>query len=232
MGLGTRASLAVGLFVAIGALGAPQAAAPQQPSSARAVARPAPDYRPVLNQYCVTCHSERLKTAGLVLENLDLTQVPQHADLWEKVVRKLRGGMMPPQGSPRPDAATTDSLASWLETTLDRAAAARPDPGRPLLHRMNRLEYANAIHDLLDLDVDVASLLPPDDSSYGFDNVAGVLGYPPCCSSGTWPPRCGSAPSPSGTCPLPPRRKPTVHAPIRPSRATSTGCRSARAAAR
>ncbi len=128
---------------------------------------------------CVTCHNERVKTAGLVLENLDLTQVPQHADVWEKVVRKLRSGMMPPQGSPRPDAATTDSLASWLETTLDRAAAARPNPGRPPLHRVNRVEYANAIHDLFALDVDVSSLLPPDDSSFGFDNVAGVLGVSP-----------------------------------------------------
>jgi len=128
MRLGTRASVAVAVWVALGALGEPQAAAPQQPSPARSAARSTPDYGPVLNQYCVSCHNERLKTAGLVLENLDLTQVPQHADVWEKVVRKLRSGMMPPQGSPRPDGVTTEGLAWWLETTLDRAAAARPTP--------------------------------------------------------------------------------------------------------
>src|ERR1043165_9771440 len=116
MRLGTRASVAAAVWAALGTLGGPQAAAPQQPPSARPVTRSVTDYGPVLNQYCVSCHNERLKTAGLVLENLDLTQVPQHADVWEKVVRKLRSGMMPPQGSPRPDGATTDGLASWLET--------------------------------------------------------------------------------------------------------------------
>src|SRR6185503_13211927 len=107
------------------------------------------DPRAVVNKYCITCHSTRLKTAGLVLDTLDLDKLPDDAEIWEKVVRKLRVGAMPPVGAPRPDAATSDALASWLETTLDHAAAARPDPGRPSLHRLNRAEYANAIRDLL-----------------------------------------------------------------------------------
>src|SRR5436190_7546186 len=107
----------------------------------------ATDARAVVNKYCISCHSTRLKTAGLVLDTLDLDKLPDDGELWEKVVRKLRAGAMPPVGAPRPDAATSDALASWLETTLDHAAAARPDPGRPALHRLNRAESANAIRD-------------------------------------------------------------------------------------
>jgi hypothetical protein len=114
-----------------------------------------------------------------MLDTLDLTKIADSAETWEKVVRKLRTGTMPPQPSRRPDHATYESLISWLEADLDRAAAARPNPGRPLLHRLNRAEYANAIHDLLALDVDGASLLPPDDSAYGFDNISDVLGVSP-----------------------------------------------------
>jgi mono/diheme cytochrome c family protein len=135
--------------------------------------------RSVVSRYCISCHSTRLKTAGLVLETLDLDKLPDDAEIWEKVVRKLRAGAMPPVGAPRPDAATSDALASWLENTLDRAAAAKPDPGRPALHRLNRAEYANAIRDLLAVDVDASALLPPDDSSSGFDNNADVLGVSP-----------------------------------------------------
>ena len=105
--------------------------------------------------------------------------MPDDAEAWEKVVKKLRAGTMPPQGAPRPDEATQAALVTWLETTIDRASAARPNPGRPALHRLNRAEYQNAIRDLLALDVDAAALLPPDDSSYGFDNVADVLGVSP-----------------------------------------------------
>jgi mono/diheme cytochrome c family protein len=139
----------------------------------------APDARSVVNKYCITCHSTRLKTAGLVLDTLDLDKLSNDAEIWEKVVRKLRAGAMPPVGAPRPDAATSDALASWLEKALDHAAAARPDPGRPALHRLNRAEYANAIRDLLAVDVDTSALLPPDDSSSGFDNNADVLGVSP-----------------------------------------------------
>jgi mono/diheme cytochrome c family protein len=156
---------------------APQTVHAQRPPSA--VTTSSSDARAVVNKYCITCHSTRLQTGGLVLQDLDLDQVPDAAEIWEKVVRKLRVGAMPPVGAPRPDAATYDALAAWLEQTLDHAAAANPDPGRPALHRLNRAEYANAIRDLLALDVDASSLLPPDDSSSGFDNNADVLGVSP-----------------------------------------------------
>ena len=144
-----------------------------------AAAPPASPYREVVDKYCATCHNQRLKTAGLMLDRMDLAKVPSDADVWEKVVRKLRAGAMPPPGAQRPDQATYHSLISWLETELDRAAEAKPNPGRPVLHRLNRTEYANAIRDLLALDVDAASLLPPDDSAYGFDNISDVLGVSP-----------------------------------------------------
>jgi mono/diheme cytochrome c family protein len=135
--------------------------------------------RQILDTYCVTCHNQRLKTAGLTLDTLDLTKVPQQAEIWEKVIVKLRAGMMPPAGARRPDPATYEALTSWLETELDRAAGTHPYAGRPALHRLNRAEYANAIRDLLALDVDVASLLPPDDSTFGFDNISDALGVSP-----------------------------------------------------
>jgi hypothetical protein len=127
----------------------------------------------------VTCHSQRLKTGGLTLEGTDLTKVAENPEVWEKVVRKLLAGAMPPQGVRRPDEATYHALTAWLEGELDQAAAAHPNPGRPMLHRLNRAEYANAVRDLLALDVDAASLLPPDDSAYGFDNISDVLGVSP-----------------------------------------------------
>ena len=133
----------------------------------------------VVVKYCVTCHNDRVKASGVSFEKMSLSEVPEHAEVWEKAVRKLRGGMMPPQGSPRPDAATHDALRNWLEQELDHGAAARPNPGRPMLHRLNRAEYGNAVRDLLALRVDVASLLPPDDSGYGFDNIADLLGVSP-----------------------------------------------------
>jgi hypothetical protein len=146
---------------------------------AATVQTPVSEYRAVLNQYCFTCHDERTKTAGLALDTMDLSAIGQHGEIWEKVVRKLRSGMMPPQGSPRPEDSTRSSLVSWLTTELDRAAAANPNPGRPLLPRLNRTQYATAIRDLLSLDVDPAVLLPPDDAAYGFDNIGDVLGVSP-----------------------------------------------------
>ncbi len=136
-----------------------------------------PAYRAVLDQYCVTCHNQRLKTAGLTLDTMDLAKVPAQAQVWEKVIRKLRSGTMPPAGLPRPDAATYASLAGWLETQIDQGS--QPYAGRPILHRLNRSEYANAIRDLLALDIDATSLLPPDDSAYGFDNISDALGVSP-----------------------------------------------------
>jgi mono/diheme cytochrome c family protein len=133
-----------------------------------------------LDRYCVTCHNARLKTGGLLLDQANRANVGADAETWEKVVRRLRAGTMPPQGSPRPDRATYDALIGWLEPSLDRAAAARPAPGRPLLHRVNRVEYANAVRDLLAVEVDAAALLPPDDAGFGgFDNIADVLGVSP-----------------------------------------------------
>ncbi len=133
----------------------------------------------LLNQYCITCHNQKLNTGGLALDKLELEHVGRDAETWEKVVRKLRAGMMPPAGARRPDRKTLDAFTSTLEDSLDRAAAANPNPGRTPLHRMNRGEYANAIRDLLAVEVDPATLLPADDSSNGFDNIADVLGVSP-----------------------------------------------------
>ncbi len=133
----------------------------------------------LLNKYCVSCHSANLRTGGLSLQDADLAKVPEEAETWEKVIRKLRAGSMPPQGMPRPDAASLNDLAAYLENTVDRAAAAKPNPGHAAMHRLNRSEYANAIHDLLALDVDATALLPPDDESSGFDNIADVLRMSP-----------------------------------------------------
>ena len=141
------------------------------------------ELRQTLDKYCAGCHSARVKTSatagGVVLNDADLAAVAKDPVLWEKVIRKLRTGAMPPSGMPRPDPAAHDALVTYLETTLDREAAAHPNPGRSGPHRLNRAEYANAIRDLLALDVDAATLLPPDDSADGFDNIADVLGASP-----------------------------------------------------
>ncbi len=154
-------------------------------------AQTATEYRALLDEYCVTCHNERvvsgqnerptplnsqLRAVGLTLDALDLSAVADDGDRWEAVVRKLRAGLMPPAGRRRPDEATLDQFRVWLETELDGAAAARPDPGRTAtFHRLNRAEYHNAIRDLLALDIDVENFLPADDASFGFDNIGGVL---------------------------------------------------------
>lgn len=135
--------------------------------------------RALLNQYCVGCHNEKLKTGGLMLDKLDITHAGDNPETWEKVVRKLRAGMMPPSGAPRPSRAAMDAFIAKLETDLDQAEAAKPNPGTTELHRLNRAEYANAIRDLLALDVDASTLLPVDDSSDGFDNNADALGVSP-----------------------------------------------------
>ena len=134
-----------------------------------------------IGRYCATCHNDRLQTAGLILTDLDLSEVGAHAETWEKVITKLRTRTMPPVGRPRPAADTYDTLAGWLENEIDRFAAARPNPGRTeAFHRLNRAEYANAIRDLLSLDVDVTELLPADDfDEYGFDNMADILTVSP-----------------------------------------------------
>jgi mono/diheme cytochrome c family protein len=156
----------------------------RQPQAAPAAAQasPAPagsQLQGTVTRYCAGCHNDRLTTGGLSLQGIDPARPGDHPDVWEKVVRKLRSAQMPPPGLPHPDAAVTRSAVDFLRTELDRASAGHPNPGRPLLHRMNRAEYANAIRDLLDLEVDVAALLPPDDSGYGFDNIADLLGVSP-----------------------------------------------------
>ena len=129
--------------------------------------------------YCVTCHNDKVKTGNLSLEQISLDRAVADAETLEKVIRKVRAGLMPPAGAKRPDRATLDNFASSIENAIDRAAAASPNPGKTPLHRMNRAEYANAIRDLLSLDVDASTLLPADDSSRGFDNIADVLGVSP-----------------------------------------------------
>ena len=133
--------------------------------------------RKVMDQYCVTCHNAKMKTADLLLDQLDLAHLGEHTEVAEKVVRKLRAGLMPPTGMPRPDAATMESMIRWMEGELDRTAETHlPAPG---LHRMNRAEYTNAIRDLLALEVDATKFLPVDDSTRGFDNQAAALTISP-----------------------------------------------------
>jgi mono/diheme cytochrome c family protein len=135
--------------------------------------------RALVSKYCVTCHNERTKAANLLLDKTD-DRVANAAETWERVVVQLRGRSMPPSNMPRPDNATYDAVATWLETELDRAATARPDPGRPAaLHRLNRTEYANAVRDLLGVEIDPTSMLPPDAQAHGFDTNADALGIEP-----------------------------------------------------
>ncbi|HYU80398.1 MAG TPA: DUF1592 domain-containing protein [Vicinamibacterales bacterium] len=141
---------------------------------------PGVEQRVLLDRYCVGCHNQKAKIAGLTLDTLDLARPGEHAEAWEKVVRKLRAGVMPPAGRPRPEPTAYEGLRLSLEQALDRAAAANPNPGRPAaLHRLNRTEYRNAVRDLLALDLDIESWLPADPASYGFDNVGDILGISP-----------------------------------------------------
>ena len=154
-------------------------AAAAQDAPAPAASAVAANHRAVLDKYCVTCHNPRTKASDLALDTVDVARPSSNAQVWEDVIRKLRARSMPPQGMPRPDEASYIALTTWLESELDRAGAAAPNPGRPLIRRLNRSEYANAVRDLLDLDVDVSSMLPPDDSAFGFDNIADMLGTSP-----------------------------------------------------
>jgi len=150
--------------------------APQPPSLAAG--------RAVIKQHCSGCHNESLKSGGMSLTRLDLARPAQSAELAEEVIRKLRAGLMPPPGLPRPSPLAVKALVATLESGIDRAAAVHPNPGRPALHRLNRTEYANSIRDLLDLAVDVAPLLPADDMSHGFDNMADALTISPALMEG------------------------------------------------
>jgi hypothetical protein len=154
----------------------PQAPAPggQREAPGRQRLAP-PSEQALVKQYCVTCHNARALTGGLSLEGLDPAAAASQSDVWEKAIMKVRGGMMPPVGMPRPDEATLQGFAASLEQRIDGQALISPDPGHKPIHRLNRTEYGNAVRDLLGLEVDVMDLLPPDDESHGFDNIAGVL---------------------------------------------------------
>jgi mono/diheme cytochrome c family protein len=154
-------------------------------SSQMTSARQAPATDPVaanqatVQKYCVSCHNEKVKSGGLTLSTLELTRVAAHAEEWEQVIRKVRTGAMPPAGRPRPDKAVAGNLVTYLETELDKAALAHPNPGRPALARLNRSEYRNAIRDVLGLEIDAASMLPNDIAGHGFDNNADALTLSP-----------------------------------------------------
>ncbi|HXH25290.1 MAG TPA: DUF1592 domain-containing protein, partial [Vicinamibacterales bacterium] len=136
-------------------------------------------HQKLLGQYCITCHNSRSAAGGLALDAPGLSNIPEHGEVWEKVARKIRAGMMPPVGLPRPDQAALDSLVAHIEAALDEAVLAAPVLRPATLHRLNRAEYANAIRDLFGIEIDAAALLPPDEEAYGFDNNASVLGISP-----------------------------------------------------
>jgi mono/diheme cytochrome c family protein len=166
-----------------------QGASPQRPTDSSSAASDrtstASSPREVVTKYCISCHNQRLQTAGLALESLDFDNVPSAPNVWEKVVRKIRDGGMPPSGMPRPDRQTMDNFVAGIEKALDGAADAAPNPGRVALHRLNRAEYANVIRDLFDLEIDSESLLPADDADeHGFENIAGVLSVSPALLEG------------------------------------------------
>ena len=135
--------------------------------------------RSLLDQYCVACHNQKNKTAGISLQSLDTAKVSADAAVWEKVLRKVRAGQMPPAGLPHPNPAATKEFTGWLQDELDTAAALNPNPGHPTIHRLNRAEYSNAIRDLLALDIKPGAKLPADDTGYGFDNIGDVLSLSP-----------------------------------------------------
>jgi mono/diheme cytochrome c family protein len=167
-------ALKIGFFglAAIGLASMQVEMSAQQGNAASNMPSPISSQRQFLDRYCATCHNEQLKTGGLSLVQVDLSKPGAQPEMWEKVVRKLHTGVMPPPGMPQPPEADRRVIVKWLETSLDAAAAAKPNPGRTeTLRHLDRTEYQNAIHDLLALDIDSASLLPADESGYGFDNV-------------------------------------------------------------
>ena len=166
------AGLALAASAALPAGLAAQEPVPPEASAANAAPAAAAGSRQLLDRYCVTCHNDRLETAGLSLQEIDTLHVAEGAATWEKVIQKLRTGTMPPSNRPQPPAEARRAALDWLETSLDAASEANPNPGRTeTLRRLNRTEYRNAIRDLLALDVDAAALLLPDESGHGFDNV-------------------------------------------------------------
>jgi mono/diheme cytochrome c family protein len=141
--------------------------------------QPKPPQRALLDQYCVGCHNQRSKTGGVSFDTMDISDVSKQPEIWEKAVRKLRGGLMPPPGARQPERATVDTFVASLENALDQVAVKSPNPGGITLHRLNRSEYSNSVHELFGIDVDAGALLPTDDISDGFDNIASVLKVSP-----------------------------------------------------
>jgi len=164
--------LLLAIFATCALMAAPQQDASQAPGADN-------PNKALLGRYCATCHNQKLKTAKLDLNALDLAHPEKDPLTWERAIRKLRGGMMPPPGAPRPPQAAVNSLATYLEDSLDKASAANLNPGSVRLHRLNRAEYANAMRDIFGIDVDAAALLPTDDISDGFDNIASALKVSP-----------------------------------------------------
>ena len=176
--------LAAGLLVAqtsmVNAQRAPAVPAVQLAVSAAPPAElTEPPSRALFDEYCISCHNDGARQGGLSLEEVDPLHAAAHAETLEKVILKLRAGLMPPPRRPRPEAADISVFLTGIETAIDRAAAADPNPGRPVLHRLNRTEYAHVIRDLVGLDVDAEGLLPPDDMSLGYDNMSDVLTVSP-----------------------------------------------------
>ena len=139
---------------------------------------PVPE-RSLTDRYCVFCHNQKLKTGGVSLEGIDPAHAGSNAAVLEKVLRKIRTGEMPPPGLPRPSASEASAFTASVENALDRQAAANPNPGNPVIHRLNRAEYSNAIRDLVALDIDAGATLPVDDSGFGCDNIGAVLSLSP-----------------------------------------------------
>ena len=175
MSRGVRIGIAGWVVAVLTAAGQPSASSSSQVASASSQSADASPQAALVNQYCVTCHNERLKTGGLALDAVSFTDIPRHSDVWEKVIRKVRAGMMPPPGMPRPTQQALDGLVAHLETAIDSSALASPVLRKATMHRLNRSEYGNAIRDLFGLEIDVSTLLPPDEEAYGFDNNATVL---------------------------------------------------------
>ena len=177
-GIGAYAVFAAGAAQAGDTKPGDSSGATVQPPALPALAK-ADQHWGMLDKFCVECHNYKDWKGQIAFDTMTPDGVPQDAKIWETAMQRLRGRLMPPPGKPHPDEATRESFIAWMESYLDEAAAAHPDPGYVALHRLNRKEYANAIHDLLDLDIDAAALLPKDDISDGFDNVADVLQVTP-----------------------------------------------------
>ncbi len=169
------AAFVIGVAVLVGHAGSMHA----RPAQTRAADSATGAQRALLDTYCLTCHNQRLKSAGVAFDAVGLERLAPNAELWEKTIRKLRGGMMPPPGARRPAPDASAAFAAWLERSLDAESAAAPDPGRVAIHRLNRAEYANAVEDLLGVRIDATALLPKDDEANGFDNVAAALRVSP-----------------------------------------------------